>query len=209
MDSVYDHNYTLQQEGMFTAADLKENQQGRYSSSQLQRFQNERDFMQYSAAKYENKSPMISMIFGFGLVIFVIVLYFVGVFDMLQSSLGGLFLPVLACAGILALLFVFVVVPRQYRSSVEMAKGMGTPLAESPLGEIQTIEARAETYKSQGGINRRGIQSRKIYYILKMDSIEFRLTESFFEVIQPKRLYRAYAVKDQGAWTLLSMETLE
>lgn len=209
MSSTYEHNYELQQKGMFSAADLEENKQGRFSSAQLQRFQDERDFMKYNAAKYDNKSPMISLIFGIGLVGFVIVLYFVGVFDIFRSILGGLFLPVMACAGILALLFVFVVVPRQYRSSVEMAKGMGTPLAESPLGEVQTIEARAETYKSQGGINRRGIQSRKIYYILKMDSIEFRLTESFFEVIQPKRLYRAYAVQDQGAWVLLSLETLE
>lgn len=209
MSSTYEHNYELQQKGMFSAADLEENKQGRFSSAQLQRFQEERDFMKYNAAKYDNKSPMISLIFGIGLVGFVIVLYFVGVFDIFRSILGGLFLPVMACAGILALLFVFVVVPRQYRSSVEMAKGMGTPLAESPLGEVQTIEARAETYKSQGGINRRGIQSPKISYILKMDSIEFRLTESFFEVIQPKRLYRAYAVQDQGAWVLLSLETLE
>jgi uncharacterized membrane protein len=209
MDSAYEHNYTLQQQGVFTTADLKENQQGRYSPAQLQRFQNERDFIKYNAAKYDNKSPMISIIFGIGLLGFGAVLYFVGVFDIFQSMLGGLFLPVMACAGILALLFVFVIVPRQYRSTVEMAKGMGTPLAESPLGEIQTIEARAETFKSQGGINRRGIQSRKISHILKMEGIEFRLTESFFEVIQPRRLYRVYAVKDQGAWVLLSMETLE
>jgi hypothetical protein len=209
MSSTYEHNYELQQKGMFSAADLEENKQGRFSSAQLKRFQDERDFMKYNAAKYDNKSPMISLIFGIGLVGFVIVLYFVGVFDIFRSILGGLFLPVMACAGILALLFVFVVVPRQYRSSVEMAKGMGTPLAESPLGEIQTIEARAETYKSQGGINRRGHQSPKVSYILKMDSIEFRLTASLFEVIQPKRLYRVHAVKDQGAWALLSMETLE
>jgi hypothetical protein len=209
MSSTYEHNYELQQKGMFSAADLEENKQGRFSSAQLKRFQDERDFMKYNAAKYDNKSPMISLIFGIGLVGFVIVLYFVGVFDIFRSILGGLFLPVMACAGILALLFVFVVVPRQYRSSVEMAKGMGTPLAESPLGEIQTIEARAETYKSQGGINRRGHQSPKVSYILKMDSIEFRLTASLFEVIQPKRLYLVHAVKDQGAWVLLSMETLE
>jgi hypothetical protein len=209
MSSVYEHNYELQQKGMFSAADLEENKQGRYSPAQLQRFQNERDFMKYNAEKYDNKSPMISAIFGVGLLGFVVVLYFVGVFDMFQSMLGGLFFPVMACGGILALLFVFVIVPRQYKASVEMAKGMGTPLAESQLGELQTVEARAEAFKSQGGINRRGHQSPKISYILKMESIEFRLTESFFEVIQPKRLYRVYCVKDQGVWTLLSMETLE
>jgi hypothetical protein len=209
MSSAYEHNYELQQKGMFSAADLEENKQGRYSPAQLQRFQNERDFMKYNAEKYDNKSPMISAIFGVGLLGFVVVLYFVGVFDMFQSMLGGLFTPVMVCAGILATLFVFVIVPRQYKASVEMAKGMGTPLAESQLGELQTVEARAEAFKSQGGINRRGHQSPKISYILKMDSIEFRLTESFFEVIQPKRLYRVYCVKDQGVWTLLSMETLE
>jgi hypothetical protein len=209
MAPTYEHNYELQQKGMFSAADLEENKQGRYSSAQLQRFQNERDFMKYNAAKYDNKSPMISIIFGIGLVGFTIVLYFVGVFDMFQSILGGLFLPVMVGIGVLAALFIFVIVPRQYRSTVEMAKGMGTPLAESPLGEIQVIEARAETFKSQGGINRRGAQSSKISHILKMEGIEFRLTELFFEVIQPKRLYRVFAVKDQGVWTLLSMETLE
>ncbi|WKZ37261.1 MAG: hypothetical protein QY332_04880 [Anaerolineales bacterium] len=209
MDSAYEHNYVLEQKGMFSSADLKENQQGRYSPAQLQRFQNERDFMQYNAVKYENKSPLISLVFSFGLVAFAVVLYFVGVFDVLQSSLSGLFLPVMACAGILAVLFVFVIVPRQYRSSVEMAKGLGTPLAAGPLGDIQVIEACAETFKSQGGINRRGHQSPNVSCILKMEGIEFRLSDSFFEVIQPKRMYRVYAVKDQGAWVLLSMETLE
>lgn len=209
MNSTYGHNYELQQKGMFSATDLEENKLGRFSPAQLQRFQNERDFMQYNAAKYENKSPMISLIFSVGLIGFVGVLYFVGVFDILHSIFGGLFLPVMAGIGILAVFFIFVVIPRQYRSSVEMAKGMGAPLAESPLGEIQVIEARAETFKTQGGINRRGMQSPKISYILKMDSIEFRLIASLFEVIQAKRLYRVYAVKDQGAWVLLSMETLE
>lgn len=209
MASTYEHNYELQQKGMFTAADLEANKQGQYSPDQLQRFQNERDFMQYNAAKYGNKSPWISMIFGFGLIVFAGILYFVGVFDLLQSMLGGLFLPVMAGVAVLATLFVFVIVPRQYQSTVEMAKGMGAPLAASPLGEIQVIEARAETYKSTGGINRRGHQSPGVSHILKMDSIEFRITESFLDVIQPKRLYRVYCVKDQGAWALLSMETLE
>lgn len=209
MSSTYEHNYELQQKGMFTAADLEANKQGRYSPAQLKRFQEERDFMKYNAAKYDNKSPLISAIFGIGLLGFAAVLYFLGVFDMFQSMLGGLFLPVMAGLCVLALLFIFVIIPRSFQSSVEMAKGMGTPLAESSLGEVQTIEARAEAFKSQGGINRRGHQSPKVSYILKMDSIEFRLIESFFEVIQSKRLYRVYCVKDQGVWTLLSMETLE
>ncbi|HRQ24541.1 MAG TPA: hypothetical protein PLF42_14035 [Anaerolineales bacterium] len=209
MSSAYEHNYELQQKGMFTAADLEENKQGRYSPAQLQRFQNERDFMKYNAAKYDNKSPLISAIFGIGLLGFIVVLYFVGVFDMLQSMLGGLFLPVIAGLGILAVLFIFVIVPRQYQSTVEMARGMGAPLAESPPGEIQVIEARAEKSQTQGGINRRGGQSSKISCLLKMDGIEFKLQPSFWELIDPKRLYRVYCVKDQGVWVLLSMETLE
>ncbi len=209
MDSALEHNKTLQQNGSFTASDLEENKQGRYSPTQLKRFEETRNFMQYSANKYDNKGPIISLIFGFGFLIFVVVLYFVGIFDMLQDVLGGLFLPVMAGAAILAALFIFIIVPRQYQSTVEMARGMGTPLAESPLGEIQVIEARADVFTSQGGINRRGHQSTRITHILQMDGIKFNVTDSLRESIQLKRLYRVYAVQDQGVWVLLSMETLE
>ena len=209
MDSTLEHNQALQQNGLFTAADLEANKQGRYSPAQLKRFEETRNFMQYSANKYDNKGPISSLIFGFGFLVFAAVLYFVGVFDMLQEMLGGLFFPVMVGALILAALFIFVIVPRQYQASVEMARSMGTPLAASPLGEIQTIEARAEAYTSQGGINRRGHQSTQISHILQMDSIEFNITDMLRETIQSKRLYRVYAVKDQGVWVLLSMETLE
>lgn len=123
--------------------------------------------------------------------------------------LGSLFLPLMCGLAIFAALFVFVIAPRQYQSSVDMYKSMGTPLGESPLGAIQTIEARAEAYKSQGGINRSGHQSSRVSYVLQMDSIKFLISQSLMEVIENKRLYRVYAVQDQGAWTLLSMETLE
>lgn len=209
MNSVLEHNQELQQSGLFTSADLEENKQGRYSPAQLKRFEETRNFMQYSANKYDNKGPIISLIFGVGFLVFAGVLYFVGVFDMLQNMLGGLFFPVMAGVLLLAALFIFVIVPRQYQASVEMARKMGTPLAASPLGEIQTIEARAEAYISQGGINRRGHQSTQKSHILRMDSIEFNITESLRETIQSKRLYRVHAVKDQGVWVLLSMETLE
>ena len=209
MDSALEHNQILQQHGSFTAADLEENKQGRYSTTQLKRFEETRNFMQYSANKYDNKGPIISLIFGFGFLVFVVVLYFVGIFDVLQNVLGGLFLPVMAGAAILAALFIFIIVPRQYQSTVEMARGMGTPLAESPLGEIQVIEARADVFTSQGGINRRGHQSTRITHILQMDGIKFNITDSLKESIQPKRLYRVYGVQDQGVWVLLSMETLE
>ncbi len=90
-----------------------------------------------------------------------------------------------------------------------MAKSAGSPLAEKPLGEIQTIEARAKTESSQSGINRRGHQSSKITYVLQMGDIKFRITDTFFETLQPNRLYRAFAVNDDGLWNLLSIETLE
>jgi hypothetical protein len=116
---------------------------------------------------------------------------------------------VMVGAAILAALFVFVIVPRQYQSSVDMYKSMGAPIAESPLGAIQVIEARAEAYESQGGINRRGHQSAKVSYVLQMDSINFLVSKALMQVVQNKRLYRAYAVNEGGAWRFLSMETLE
>ena len=209
MTLTQDHNHQLQQSGSFTVADLEANKQGQYSETQIKRFKDSRDFIQQTSGKYENKGPLISLIFGAGLLFFCVVLYFVGVFDMLRSSLAGLFLPVLAGAAILAALFVFVIAPRQYQSSVDMYKSMGTPLAEQPLGTIQVIEARAEVYESQGGINRRGHQSSRISYVLQMDSIKFLITESLMNAIENKRLYRVYCVNDGGVWTLLSIETLE
>lgn len=209
MNPDLEHNLALQQNGSFTAADLEENKQGRYSPAQLKRFEETRNFMQYSANKYDNKGPLISLIFGLGFLVFVVVLYFVGLFDMLKNMLGSLFFPVMVGALLLAALFIFVIVPRQYQASVEMARGMGTPLAASPLGNIQTIEARAEAYTSQPGINRRGHQSARVSHILQMNDIKFLITDSLRETIQSKRLYRVHAVKDQGVWVLLSMETLE
>lgn len=209
MDSTFDHNYALQQANYFNTADLEANRKGQYSDFQMEQFKAERGYIQASAGKYDNKGPVISLVFGSGLLFFCVVLYFVGVFDTLQSTLGSLFLPVMAGATILAALFVFVIAPRQYRSSVDMYKSMGTPIAEQPLGTIQVIEARAEAYESQGGINRRGHQSARVSYVLQMDSIKFLISKSLMEAVQNKRLYRVYAVNEGGAWKLLSMETLE
>lgn len=209
MGTVFEHNSALQQVNAFTAVDLEANKKGEYSPAQLERFKAGRDFIQQTSSKYENKGPLISLIFGLGVVLFAGVLYFVGVFDMLQTTLGGLFLPVMVGLALLALLFVFVIAPRSYQSSVDMYKSMGTPLTEQPLGAIQTIEARAEAYRSQGGINRRGHQSSRVSYVLQMDSIKFLITESLMNAIENKRLYRVYCVNDGGVWTLLSMEALE
>lgn len=209
MSSIENHNSALQQNGNFTAVDLEANRKEQYSQTQLDRFKTSREYIQQTSGKYENKGWLISLIFGVGLLFFVVVLYFLGVFDMFQNMLGSLFLPVMAGLCLLAALFVFVIAPRSYQSSVDMYKSMGTPLAESPLGAIQTIEARAEVYTSQSGINRRGHQSSRVSFILQMDSIKFLITESLMNSIENKRLYRVYCVNDGGVWTLLSMETME
>lgn len=210
MNSTYEHNSALQQVRYFTAEDLEANRKGQYSQAQLDRFKNERDFIQQTTGKYENKGWLISLVFGVGLLFFSGVLYFVGVFDMFQSMLGSLFLPVMAGLCLFAALFVFVIAPRSYQSSVNMYKSMGTPLEQKPLGAIQTIEARAEAYESRAGLDRNmhSVSSR-VSYVLQMDNIKFLITESLMKVIENKRLYRVYCVNDQGVWTLLSMETLE
>lgn len=210
MNSTFDHNYALQQANYFNTADLEANRKGEFSEFQLNQIKTERGYIQASAGKYENKGPVISLIFGSGLLFFCVVLYFVGVFDMLQSTLGSLFLPVMVGLAILAVLFVFVIAPRQYQSSVDMYKSMGTPMEEKPLGAIQVIEARAEAYESRAGLDRNmhSVSSR-VSYVLQMDSIKFLISKSLMQAIQNKRLYRAYAVNEGGAWRLLSMETLE
>lgn len=209
MNSTREHNQALQQHGSFSPSDLEANQQGRYSEAQLKRFESERDFIQHSAAKYDNKKPLIILIFGVVFALFLAILYFVGVFDILQDVLKNAFPPVMLAALAVAIFMILVVIPRQYQSSVDAFKAMGAPVSPDQLGEIQTIEARAETYESQGGINRRGHQSSQVSYILEMEGIKFRVPESLLSVIQAKRQYRAYAVNDQGSWTLLSIEALE
>ncbi len=209
MNSTHEHNQALQQNGMFSANDLEANQQGHYSEAQLKRLESERDFIQHSAASYDNKKPVIILIFGVAFTLFVAVLYFVGVFDILQNVLKSAFLPAMLAALALAVFMIVVVIPRQYQSSVDAFKAMGAPVSLDQLGAIQTIEARVDAYKSQGGINRRGHQSSRVSYILQMEGIKFMVSESLLGVIQAKRLYRAYAVNDQGAWVLLSIEALE
>jgi len=209
MNSASEHNQVLIQAGKFSAVDLEENRQGKYSPEQVKFYETLRSSNVATAGKYSGKGFIISLIFAAGFLCFGVVLYFVGVFDTLQSILGSLFLPVLCGIFILAMLVIFVVVPRQYQASVDMVKDMGTPLSEKPLGEIQAIEAKAATRVSEPGVNRRGHQSGQVTYILQMDSIEFRISKSLYEAIQPKRAYRVFAVKDQGSWDLLSMETLE
>lgn len=209
MSSTYEHNNALQQTRYFSAEDLEANRKGQYSQGQLEQARILREGAKQNAGKYENKGWLISLIFGVGALFFCVVLYFVGVFETFQSMLGSLFLPVMAGLCLFAALFIFVIAPRSYQSSVETYKSMGTPLAEKPLGAIQVIEARAEAYASQGGINRHGHQSSRVSYVLQMNSIKFLITETLMNVIQNKRLYRVYCVNDQGVWTLLSMETLE
>ncbi|MBL8090965.1 MAG: hypothetical protein JNJ43_11585 [Anaerolineales bacterium] len=209
MDSTYEHNYALQQNGKFSTADLEANRKGEFSPAQLKRFEDERNYIKESSQKYNNKGWLISLIFGGFALFFAFVLYLVGVFDILQDTLGALFFPALCVIGIIVAVLVIFVIPRQYQSTVDMYQAMGNSLKEQPIGNIQTIEARAEAYSSQGGINRRGHQSAKITYVLQMDSIKFLISESLMNTIQNKRLYRVYAVQEGGAWVLLSMETTE
>jgi len=209
MESTSQHNQQLIQAGDFSATDLEENKQGRYSQPQIKFFENLRNINTQTAGKYNGKGFIISLIFTAGFLCFGGVLYFVGVFDILKDILGGLMLPVLCGVFVLAMLYIFLVIPRQFQSSVDMMKDMGTSLAERPLGEIQSIEAKAATRVSEPGINRRGHQSGQVAYILQMDRIEFKISKSLYDVIEPKRMYRVFAVKDQGVWDLLSIETLE
>src|SRR5690349_17183996 len=125
MDSNHEHNSALIQNGYFTSADLEANRKGDFSAAQLQRFENERNYIKSNAKKYDNKGWLISLIFGLGALFFAVVLYFVGVFDMLQESLGSLFLPLMCVAAIFVPLLVFVIIPRQYQASVEMYQSMG------------------------------------------------------------------------------------
>lgn len=210
MGTIHEHNSALQQVNYFTAADLEANKMGQYSPSQLERFKNQRDFIQQTSGKYENKGWVISLIFWVFLLFFAIVLYFLGVLDMLQSMLGGLFLPVMAGLALLAILFVFVIAPRSYQSSVDMYKSMGTPLQDQPLGTIQVIEARAKAYESRAGYNRRLHRtSSRVSYVLELDNIKFLVTESLMKLIENGRRYRTYCVNEGGVWILLSMEVVE
>ena len=209
MSSTYEHNYALQQTRYFTAEDLEANRKGQYSQGQVGQAKTLREGAKQNVGRYENKGWVISLIFGVGALFFCVVLYFVGVFDMFQSMLGSLFLPVMAGLCLVAALFIFVIAPRSYQSSVDMYKGMGASLEESPLGQIQVIEARADTYESRMGVNRRGHRSsHRVSYILQMDTITLNITDALMNTIEKKRLYRVYCVNNGGYWQLLSIETL-
>ncbi|MEN9563787.1 MAG: hypothetical protein RIR73_2031 [Chloroflexota bacterium] len=209
MSSASEHNSALQQTRYFTAEDLEANRKGQYSQGQIEQAKTLREGAKQNAGNYKNKGWVISLIFGVGALFFCVILYFVGVFDMFQTMLGNLFLPVMVGLCLFAILFVFVIAPRSYQSSVDMYKSMGSSLEEQPLGAIQVIEARADVYTSQGGINRRGHQSARVSYVLQMDSITFNITDALMNTIEKKRLYRVYCVNNGGYWQLLSMETLE
>ncbi len=209
MGPINEHNFALQQAGYFTAEDIEFNKQGKYSPAQVKRFEDGRAHARESAPKYQNKGWVISLIFGMGACIFVTALYFVGIFATLQDVLGSLFLPVIAGVGILGALFIFVIAPRSYQSSVNMYQSMGTPLKDEPLGPVQGIDARANAYEGRSGESRRGGRSNKVYYILEMESIKFYISQSLMETLQKGRLYRAYATQEHGAWLLLSIEALE
>jgi hypothetical protein len=74
------------------------------------------------------------LIFGIGALFFAFILYLVGVFDILQDSLGTLFFPVLCVIAIFVAVLVLFVIPRQYQSSVEMYQAMGNSQEAEPVG---------------------------------------------------------------------------
>lgn len=210
MISANEHNQALQQTRYFTAEDLESNRKGQYSQGQIEQAKTLREGAKQNAGKYENKGWVISLIFGMGALFLCVVLYFVGVFDMFQNMLGSLFLPVMAGLCLFAALFIFVIAPRSYQSSVDMYKSMGTPLEEQPLPQIQVIEGLADVYESKMGVNRRGHRSsHKVSYILQIESIKFSVTDTLMNTIEKKRPYRVYCANNGGYWQLLSMETLE
>lgn len=211
MSSITEHNSALQQTRYFTAEDLEANRKGQYSQGQIQHEKNMREGTKQSVGKYQNKGWIISLAGSVGALFFCVVLYFVGVFETFQNMLGSFFLPAMAGACLFAALFIFVILPRSYQSSVDAYKTMGNSLEESPLGQIQVIEGRADTYESQMGVNRRGHRSsHKISYVLQIDKTTFNVTDTLMNTIEKKRLYRVYCVNhDDYWWQLLSMETLE
>jgi hypothetical protein len=211
MSSINEHNSALQQTRYFTTEDLEANRKGQYSQGQIQHEKNIREGTKQSVGKYQNKSWIISLVGSVGALFFCVILYFVGIFETFQSILGGLFFPVMAGLCIFAALFIFVIAPRSYQSSVDMYKTMGNSLEESPLGKIQVIEGRADIYESQMGVNRRGHRSsHKISYVLQIDKVTFNVTDMLMNTIKKNRLYRVYCVNhDDYWWELLSMETLE
>ncbi|MFN8411467.1 MAG: hypothetical protein U0Z26_03675 [Anaerolineales bacterium] len=204
MSTIIEHNAELQRSQPYTNDDLKHNRSNEYSQKQIEFFKASRDYIQNTSGKYENKKLLIGFIFFAGYLIFLALLYFFGAISTAQNLLGSLFIPVFCLVNLVALLMIFVVIPRQYQESVEMYKKMGTPLTEQPLGPVQAIEARAETT-----INRANRNSMRMVYSLYMDSIKLTISRDLYEVIEKNRLYKAYVTNDGGVWSLLSIETLE
>lgn len=111
MDSAIEHNKILQNKGRFSAIDLEENRHGRFSAEQIEQIKNARAIIKNYAEKFDNKKPVISIIFGAGFLFFCVVLYFVGLFDTLQNILGLAFFPAMLCAVFLAGIMIFLSFP--------------------------------------------------------------------------------------------------
>lgn len=133
MTSRNEHNLALQNNAIFNQDDLETNQRGAYSAKQIKFYENILTTMRENATRYNNKGWVVSIIFAIGFCLFVSVLYFVGVFEILQNSLGNLFLPALACVSMAVLLYIVFVLPRQFQSTVQMGQEAGAPLSQRPL----------------------------------------------------------------------------
>ena len=209
MDPITEHNLALQRNGFFSAADLDANRRGRYSLAQINHFQGNRDDMRKTTLKYEDRTSLTASVIGVGLILLAVALDFNGNLQILAETFGDLFLPLMLCSLILALVVILVIIPHQYGDSVAAHKEKGTSLTAAPLEQIQTIEARAEVFSSRPGRDPKGQQPPRGPHLLQMNGIPFLIPDSLRQVIQPKRAYRVYAVHNSSGWILLSMETTE
>lgn len=177
-----EHNAALQQTQFFTATDLEANRKGQYSQAQLERAKESREYVQQNYGKYENKGWLISLIFGGFLLLLCSCFVLPGCDRHVPKHVGeslfaghGWFMSACRLVRLRPLL----------RARINPQWICTSPWARrsrnSRFGAIQVIKARAEAYKSQGGINRRGHQSSRVSYILQMDSIKFIISRSLDE----------------------------
>lgn len=209
MDTIIEHNQALQQYGFFSAADLEVNRQRRFSPSQWKRFDDTRAYKQQSAKKYEQRASPIGSIILVGILLAVLAFDYNGNLKILEEILGSSFQPVMLGALMLAMLFILVIIPLQYRDWVDAYNTKRTILAVSPLRTVHVIEGQAEVFSSDSGDDRQGGHSHRGPHVLQMESVRLLIPPSLSRVIEPKRTYRVYAVLDHGVWVLLSMEAIQ
>ena len=208
MDSIIDHNQTMQQMGFFSAADLEANRQGHFSHSQLKRIEERRSYTRQSAQRYEQRASPIASILLVGIILIALALDYNGNLKVLEDILGNFFLPAMLAVLSLSILFILVVIPIQYQDWVEAYSAKRTLLAVSPMRTLHVLEGQVRTYALETFDERQGTEFQHGSHVLQIDSIRLLIPASLSRVIEPERTYRVYAVIDHGAWNLLSMEDI-